>query len=121
MQQLLGFVNPDHPDYVCQLCKALYGLKQAPRAWFHHLHHCLLQLGFMASRSDALLYIYRHSTTLAYVLVYVDDILLTGLDSSFLQHVVYQLNIYFPIKDLGSLHYFLGLEVLPHSHGILLT
>lgn len=54
MQQPLGFIHPDHPNHVCFLTKALYGLKHAPRAWFHRLRHCLLQLGFQPSKSDAI-------------------------------------------------------------------
>lgn len=67
------------------------------------------------------LFIYRHSNILTYVLVYVDDILIIGSDPLFIKRLVQQLNVSFPVKDLGFLYYFLGLEVLSLSTGILLT
>lgn len=73
-----GFVDPDRPHHVCHLRKALYGLKQASRAWYTELQNYLLQAGFTNSLADASLFTYRHGHQFLYVLVYVDDILVTG-------------------------------------------
>lgn len=80
MEQPPGFVDKDRPHYVCKLRKALYGLKQAPRAWYEELRNFLLATGFKNSLSDAALFIMCSSGIYLYVLVYVDDIVVTGND-----------------------------------------
>lgn len=72
-----GFVDMDHPDYVCRLKKALYGLKQALRTWYQSLKTFIQLLGFINSHADASLFIYHHGCDYVYVLIYVDDILVT--------------------------------------------
>ena len=79
-----GFVDADHPHHVCRLHKALYGLKQAPRAWYHELSYHLLKSGFTNSLADTSLFILRRHTSLIYMLVYVDDIIVTGNDQALL-------------------------------------
>ncbi|KAM1411727.1 hypothetical protein ACFXTH_024342 [Malus domestica] len=81
MQQPPGFIDPSKPHHVCQLRKSLYGLKQAPRAWFDKLFQALLQFGFVQSSSDASLFVLNGPSPVI-VLVYVDDILVTGPNSS---------------------------------------
>ena len=77
MEQPAGFENSNSLHLVCQLHKALYGLKQTPRTWFEKLRDVLVSLGFMSSKFDHSLFI-RHSTSCTmFVLVYVDDILVT--------------------------------------------
>lgn len=66
----------------CRLNKALYGLKQASLAWFHKLQSSLQNLGFVAFKVDASLFVKFQSVTILYVLVYVDDIIVTGSDYS---------------------------------------
>ncbi|KAK1629158.1 hypothetical protein QYE76_003473 [Lolium multiflorum] len=72
-----GFVDSAHPDHVCLLSRSLYGLKQAPRAWYQRIAALLHQLGFRSTHSDASLFAYNSDTT-AYLLLYVDDIILTA-------------------------------------------
>jgi histone deacetylase 1/2 len=108
--QPAGFVDKTHPDHVCLLVKSLYGLKQAPRAWFLRLGNHLLSMGFIASRSDSSLFIYKNGEHMAYLLVYVNDIILTASSAALLRHVVDQLSQAFTIKDLGDLHFFLGVS-----------
>ncbi|KAM0002129.1 putative RNA-directed DNA polymerase [Helianthus debilis subsp. tardiflorus] len=121
MEQPPGFVNLSHPDYVCKLSKALYGLKQAPRAWFQRLSTFLLSYGFICSRADSSLFILRKDTHIMYLLVYVDDLILTGNDDTILRSFISRLHREFAIKDLGSLNYFLGLEVVHTDTGLFLT
>ena len=84
MQQPSGFVDTANPTCVCRLNRSLYGLKQAPRAWFSRFTTYLLQLGFVASRSDSSLFILHRGTQLAYLLLYVDHIILTASATSLL-------------------------------------
>lgn len=78
MQQPPGFVDPTFPDHVCLLPKALYGLKQSPRAWFHTLSAALLDYGFLASQYDPSLFVFHSHGKTIVLLVYVDDIVVTG-------------------------------------------
>lgn len=111
-------MDPARPHYVCKLHKALYGLKQAPRAWFHRISTFLISFGFIQSRADASLFIYHHGAHQLFLLLYVDDIVLTGSDSGLLNQFITSLGHAFDIKDLGPLTYFLGLHV-HYSHDCL--
>jgi hypothetical protein len=111
MEQPRGFVDPLFPDHVCRLHKALYGLKQAPRAWFNRLSQSLLELEFTASSVDNSLFTFHKSGIHIFLLVYVDDIVLTGTHSSLLDALIRRLQDEFALKDLGPLGYFLGIEV----------
>jgi hypothetical protein len=99
----------------------LYGLKQAPRAWFHALSTFLLQYGFVNAKTDTSLFIYKSGTIVAYFLIYVDDLLLTGNNSSFLDKFKQSLAEQFSLKDLGQPSHFLGVEIIPTKSGLFLT
>jgi hypothetical protein len=111
MAQPLGFVNSSLPSHICHLHKSLYGLKQAPRAWFERFTSHLLTLGFTASVADASLFILSHKSVTVYLLLYVDDIIITGNSSSAVSDIISQLSTAFELKDLGPLRYFLGLQI----------
>ncbi|KAE8659142.1 Detected protein of confused Function [Hibiscus syriacus] len=98
-------------ELVCKLHKAIYGLKQAPRAWFERLKVYLESEGFCLAKSDASLYVRKTSDSLVYLLVYVDDIIVTGDKEVVVQSVIDMLNAQFSLKDLGPLSFFLGVEV----------
>jgi hypothetical protein len=85
MKQPPSFVDSALPSYVCRLHKSLYGLKQAPQAWYTRLNDFLLSIGFCASKVDTSLFIFSVGADICYLLVYVDDILLTGSNSLLLQ------------------------------------
>ncbi|KAM2735330.1 hypothetical protein PS2_023163 [Malus domestica] len=120
MQQPPGFIDSTKSSYVCKLNKSLYGLKQAPRAWYDKLFQTLISLGFENSKSDCSLFV-QHKPSLIIVLVYVDDILVTGPQSSACHEFIHQLSNQFPVKDLGPLHFFLGLEVQRTTDGLFLS
>jgi hypothetical protein len=109
--QPVGFVDSSRPDMVCRLNRSLYGLKQAPRAWHSRLATFLVTLGFMEAKSDTSLFVHHHGTETAYLLLYVDDIVLTASSQSLLRRLVDALQREFPVKDLGVLHHFLGVTV----------
>ena len=100
------------PQLVCKLNKALYGLKQAPRAWFSKLQSALLTMGFNSAKCDCSLFIKITSHNTLYVLVYVDDVIITGSTQQAISQLIQELHSTFSLKDLGSLHYFLGIDFL---------
>ncbi|KAK8951797.1 hypothetical protein KSP39_PZI003445 [Platanthera zijinensis] len=119
MDQPLGFVSEVHPDYVCKLRKALYGLKQAPRAWYGKIAEYLQFCGYLASNSDSSLFIKKKGELSVLVLLYVDDMIITGNSEEEVARLRAELAIRFEMKDLGELHHFLGLEVERKESGIL--
>ena len=101
MSQPPGHVDSAYPNHVCLLKKALYGLKQAPRAWFHKLASVLANLGFKSSQSDSSLFIRGDSHSITLVLIYVDDIIVTGSKASLVTSLIASLASQFSLKDLG--------------------
>jgi len=121
MIQPPGYVHPSFPDHVCHPKKPLYGLKQAPRAWFSRLSSRLLELGFQGSKSDTSLFIHGHGSSVIFILIYVDDILITGPSSQAITTLITALQSDFPVKDLGPIHYFLGIEAIHDVNGLFLS
>ncbi|GJX25512.1 ribonuclease H-like domain-containing protein [Tanacetum coccineum] len=78
MHQPPRFVDSTHPDYVCHLQRSLYGLKQAPRAWFQRFASFITLVSFQHSKTDTSLFVYHRGSDIAYLLLYVDDIVLTA-------------------------------------------
>jgi hypothetical protein len=111
MRQPPGFVDPDKHDHYCHLVKSLFGLKQAPRAWHARLSSVLGSLGFLPSVADTSLFILQRHDLTMYLLVYVDDIIVLSSSPSAIPRLIAQLRSEFSVKDLGVLHYFLGIEV----------
>ncbi|KAI3714848.1 hypothetical protein L6452_21808 [Arctium lappa] len=111
MHQPMGFRHRDYPDHVCRLKKSLYGLKQAPRAWYQRFTDFVLQHGFTQCKTDNSLFIYYHDHDVAYLLIYVDDIILTTSSDQLRQRLMTILAGEFAMKDLGPLSYFLGISV----------
>ena len=121
MRQPAGFVDEEHPDYVCLLHKAIYGLKQAPRAWFDKFSTFLLEFGFVCSFSDPSMFVCIKGTNIIILLLYVDEMLVTGNNSKLLQDLLESLNTQFKMKDLGQLGYFLGIQIYHHSDGLFMS
>ncbi|XP_042499721.1 uncharacterized mitochondrial protein AtMg00810-like [Macadamia integrifolia] len=121
MTQPLGFVSTSSPTHVCHLHRAIYGLRQAPRAWFDQFSTFLLKHGFSRSMVDTSMFT-KHSTygTLI-LLLYVDDIILTGDNGYALSTFIKCLSTEFAMTDLGELHYFLGVEATRTMAGLRLT
>jgi hypothetical protein len=121
MRHPLGYEDKSKPNYVCKLDKALYGLKQAPQAWYSRLSSKLVSLGFIASKSDTSLFIYRKSNTTIYMSIYVDDIIVSSSSEVATDALLKDLSQEFALKDLGDLKYFLGIEVQKVNDGLVLT
>lgn len=120
-QQPSGFVDSRNPKHVCRLHKSLYGLKQAPRTWFLKFTTYLLSIGFMASKSDSSLFVLHHGSHSAYLLLYVDDIILTANTNALLRSIISSLSKEFAISDLGPLQHFLGVSVQTSPTGLFLS
>ncbi|GJZ46009.1 putative RNA-directed DNA polymerase [Tanacetum coccineum] len=110
------FVNNDHR--VCKLKKSLYGLKQAPRKWNEKLTSVLNEFDFKQSKNDHSLFIKSDNDNMVILLVYVDDIIITGNNVDEINKFKNLLSSKFLIKDLGELKYFLGIEVIKHDNGL---
>jgi hypothetical protein len=121
MEQPPGFVDPTKTKYVCKLDNALYGLKQAPHAWYSRLSTKLIALGFQASKADISLFFYNKGDITIFVLVYVDDIIVASAREKATDALLRDLKGDFALKDLGDLHYFLGIEVNKVKDGLVLT
>lgn len=121
MEQPPSFVDSDNPTHVCRLRKAVYRLKQAPRAWYLELITYLLSIGFRNSQADASMFVLHRGNHYTYLLVYVDDILITGSNTPFIQHVLSLLVERFSVKDPEDLNYFFGLEAHRTSQGMHLS
>src|SRR3954462_15507353 len=106
---------------VCKLNKSIYGLKQASRQWFSKFSSTLLRKGFRQSSVDHSLFTFIQNQLSVFVLVYVDDIIITGNDNSAIANIKKFIATSFSVKDLGKLSYFLGLEVSRSKQGIVLS
>eukprot|EP00253_Pinus_taeda_P009585 PITA_09585 len=111
MEQHIGFIQTNS-SLVCRLKKSLYGLKQAPRAWYAKMDSFLLESGFSRCHFDNTVYTKKVGKSLLTLVLYVDDLILTGSDPNLINHVKSSLKEKFEMRDLGHLHYFLGLQVL---------
>jgi hypothetical protein len=121
MSQPPRYVDPNFPNRVCRLQKSLYGLKQSPRAWYSKLSSKLQSLGFVPSKADTSLFVFIDARVIIYMLIYVDDIIITGSCKRAVGVLMKKLCESFAVKDLGKLSYFLGVEVTDTHSGIALT
>ena len=112
---------PHTSGQVCRLKKALYGLKQAPRAWFEKFSSVVSSLGFTSSAHDSALFVRSTSAGRIILLLYVDDMIITGDDVDGIVTLKATLSSRFDMKDLGHLRYFLGIEIASSPQGYLIS
>ena len=110
IEQLEGFIIHEKYFHVYKLRKKLYGLKQAPRAWYGRIEGYLVNLGFTKSDADPNLYYKIMDEEPLILVLYVNDLFLTG-NEKLIGWCKKKLASEFEMKDLGLMHYFLGLEV----------
>ncbi|XP_043697021.1 mediator of RNA polymerase II transcription subunit 33A-like [Telopea speciosissima] len=116
-----GFATPNTQGKVCKLKKSLHGLKQSPRAWFGRFHKAMIANGYKQSNADHTLFVKKVGQHITILLVYVDDIVITGSDIQEIQNLKNYLGTEFEVKDLGRLRYFLGIEVAYSAKDISLS
>ncbi|XP_075498838.1 uncharacterized protein LOC142537165 [Primulina tabacum] len=113
-----GFNTNHNQGNSCRLKKSLYGLKQSPRAWFGRFMKFVQRQGFKQAQVDHTLFYKRQSTGITILIVYVDDIVLTGDDKFEMQRIKAELAREFDMKDLGNLRFFLGMEIARNKDSI---
>jgi hypothetical protein len=118
MEQPLGYVDQTHPNLICRLKKALYGLKQTPRAWSDKIGQYLIISGIQTSNADYSLYVKKTNHGIVVIVIYVDDLIITGDSDADIFDLKKLLKQKFEMKDLGELRYFLGIEVIQYPKGI---
>nr|GEW39004.1 mitogen-activated protein kinase homolog MMK2 [Tanacetum cinerariifolium] len=121
MHRPSGFVDNRYPHHVRLLQRSLYGLKQAPCAWFQRFAGYATRAGFYHSRCDSSLFIYKQGFQVAYLFIYVDDIILTASCPALLQQVISPLNNEFDMTGLGALNYFFGIFADRTPTGLILS
>ena len=115
-----GMTNSS-PHDVCKLKRSLYGLKQASRSWFEKFRSTILSFSFTQSQYDSSLFFHTSVLGIGLLLVYVDNIIITGTDCGLITKLQWLLHTTFHMKDLGQLTYFLGLEVHYLASGIFMN
>lgn len=108
------------PHQVCRLRKSLYGLRQAPCCWFSKLKDGLHQCGFIQFYVNYSLFTYHNNDIFLCILIYVDDFFITANSLPAISSFKTYFCSYFHMKDLGTLKYFLGIEVARNFSGIYL-
>jgi hypothetical protein len=116
MEQPQGFMQDS--SLVCRLKKSLYGLKQALRAWYAKMDSYMLSQNFVHCKSDPNVYILKTSDSLLLLVLYVDDLLITGCSTLAIVAVKRILHDRFFMTYMGPLHFFLGLEISQDGSGI---
>lgn len=110
-----GFRDPQHPDYVYLLNKSFYGLKKVSHAWYQHFTRFITTLRFSHSVSDHSLFIYHYGYGTSYILLYIDNVILTASYDTLGQSIMSKLSSEFSMKDVGSfqlLHRYLDYKTL---------
>ena len=105
-----GFENFNRELQVCRIKRTLYGLKQAPRAWNTRIDNYFTKLGFTKSEADVNLYHIMVEGKPLIIVLYVDDLILTG-DDQLIKSCKEDLAREFEMKDMGLMHYCIGMEV----------
>ena len=115
MEQPPRFVVQGETGLVCRLRRSLYGLKQSPQAWFDCFSFVVYEFGMTRSTLDHSVF-YHHTSfgQCIYLIVYVDDIVITCSDQDGIRKLKHLFN-HFQTKDLGKLKYFLGIEIVSLS------
>ncbi|KAL6318642.1 hypothetical protein AAG906_000720 [Vitis piasezkii] len=117
----LGYSVTTGTNEVCKLQRALYGLKQSPWAWFGRFSLAMKKYGFQQSNADHTLFLKKQQGKVKALIVYVDDMVITGDDIEEISLLQGQLASEFEMKNLGGLKYFLGIKVARSTQGIFLS
>nr|GEX20489.1 ribonuclease H-like domain-containing protein [Tanacetum cinerariifolium] len=89
MHQPPGFVDSRYSDYVCHLQRSLYGLKRGPHARFQRF---ATRIDFQHSKTDTSLFVFNRGSDIAYLLLYVDDIIITASSLDILERIIVSLH-----------------------------
>jgi Reverse transcriptase (RNA-dependent DNA polymerase) len=106
---------------VCRLKKSLYGLKQSPQVWFDRFRKVMISLGYQQINTYHTVFSRQHGDHITMLVVYVDNMIITGDDEGEIAQLKARLGKEFEVKDLGQLRYFLGIEIARGAEGIVLS
>ena len=113
MQQPEGFIVSEKKYYVCLLKKSLHGLKQSPRQWYKRFDSFIATHDFKRSSYDSCVYFKKSDDgSFIYLLLYVDDMLITANDKEEIGKVKVQISKEFEMKDVGATKKILRMEIL---------
>ncbi|GJR23039.1 retrovirus-related pol polyprotein from transposon TNT 1-94 [Tanacetum coccineum] len=118
MEQPPRFIASEKSRRVCKLKKALYGLKQSMRSWFGKFSNVVIKFGLRRSVYDLSVFYSSSNAGFIFLVVYVDDIVITGSDKDGIKKLKSFIGTCLQTKDLGSLKYFLGIKVSRSSKGV---
>ena len=121
IEQPSGFMIPGSESKVCRLRKALYGLKQAPRAWYQRIDTFFRSIGLHRSPSDANMYVFSEGGLHMVIILYVDDLIITGSHQERISHTQELLWREFEMTDLGLMHFCLGIKVWQEPGNIFIS
>ena len=121
MEQSLRFVAQREIGRVYLLCKSIHGLKLSPDALFGKFSQVIEKFGMQKSKSDHFLFYKNSEVGIILLVMYVDDIVITGSDMESISSLKSFLHGQFYIKDLGILKYILGIKAMRSKHGIFLS
>jgi Reverse transcriptase (RNA-dependent DNA polymerase) len=116
-----GYEVDSYKSMVCRLKRSLYGLKQSPHAWFGRFSNAMKSYGYQQSDSDHTLFLKHNQGKVTVLIIYVDDMVITGDDLMEIQTLEKRLSKEFDMKNLGGLKYFLGIEVTRSKQDIVLS
>ena len=111
MMQPEGFVDPKGANKVCKLQRSIYGLVQASWSWNIRFDEVIKAYGFIQTYDEACIYKKVSGSSVAFLILYVDDVSLIGNDIEFLDSIKGYLNKNFSIKDLSEATYILGIKI----------
>ena len=122
MEQPPGFVAQGKSGLVCRIRRSLYGLTQSPRAWFGRFSSVVQEFNMNRSTSDhSVFYHHTSSRQCIYLIVYVNDIVITSSDHDGIQKLKQHLFNHFKTKDLGKLKYFMGIEIAHSKSNVVMS
>ena len=106
-----GFVDPNNAGIICKIKKSIYGIKQASQSWNIYFDEVVKGFGFRQNGEEHCVYKKESGSTVVFLILYVDDILLIGNDIPMLQSVKTSLYNSFSTEDLGEASYILGIKI----------
>ncbi|KAL0540186.1 hypothetical protein IC582_024419 [Cucumis melo] len=107
-----GFITQGQEQKVCKLNRSIYGFKQASRSWNIRFDTAIKSYGFDQNVDEPCVYKKNNKGKVAFLVLYVDDILLIENDVGYLTDVKAWLVAQFQIKDLGEAQYVLGIQII---------
>ncbi|KAA0049915.1 gag/pol protein [Cucumis melo var. makuwa] len=116
-----GFITQGQEQKVCKLNRSIYGLKQASRSWNIRFDIAIKSYGFDQNVDEPYVYKKINKGKVAFLVLYVDDILLIGNDVGYLTDVKDWLAAQFQMKDLGEAQYVLGIQIIRDRMGFHLS